>query len=58
MRNVPEAAIVAKLHSAAAPEVHRSPSAVSMQLKKLESALGCQLLPNTIDKPEFLFINS
>ncbi|MFJ3463601.1 LysR family transcriptional regulator [Achromobacter spanius] len=30
--------------SAAAPEVHRSPSAVSMQLKKLESALGCRLL--------------
>lgn len=30
--------------SAAAPEVHRSQSAVSMQLKKLETALGCQLL--------------
>lgn len=30
--------------SAAAPDVHRSQSAVSMQLKKLESALGCQLL--------------
>ena len=30
--------------SAAAPAVHRSQSAVSMQLKKLESALGCQLL--------------
>lgn len=30
--------------SAAAPEVNRSQSAVSMQLKKLESALGCQLL--------------
>lgn len=30
--------------SAAAPEVHRSQSAVSMQLKKLESALGCRLL--------------
>ncbi|MEG3131150.1 LysR family transcriptional regulator [Pantoea cypripedii] len=30
--------------SAAAPEVFRSQSAVSMQLKKLESALGCQLL--------------
>lgn len=30
--------------SAAASEVHRSQSAVSMQLKKLESALGCQLL--------------
>ena len=30
--------------SAAAPEVHRSQSAVSMQLKKLESALSCQLL--------------
>ena len=30
--------------SAAAPEVHRSQSAVSMQLKKLETALGCPLL--------------
>jgi DNA-binding transcriptional LysR family regulator len=30
--------------SSAAPEVHRSQSAVSMQLKKLEAALGCQLL--------------
>lgn len=30
--------------SAAAPEVHRSQSAVSMQLKKLEAALGCRLL--------------
>lgn len=30
--------------SAAAPEVHRSQSAVSMQLKKLEAALDCQLL--------------
>ena len=30
--------------SGAAPEVHRSQSAVSMQLKKLEEALGCQLL--------------
>ncbi|MEX6156196.1 LysR family transcriptional regulator [Providencia manganoxydans] len=30
--------------SAAALEIHRSQSAVSMQLKKLESALGCQLL--------------
>ncbi|MGQ7249717.1 LysR family transcriptional regulator [Halomonas sp. V046] len=30
--------------SAAAPQVHRSQSAVSMQLKKLESALDCQLL--------------
>lgn len=30
--------------SSAAPEVHRSQSAVSMQLKKLEVALGCQLL--------------
>jgi len=30
--------------SGAAPEVHRSQSAVSMQLKKLEDALGCQLL--------------
>jgi DNA-binding transcriptional LysR family regulator len=30
--------------SNAAPQVHRSQSAVSMQLKKLEAALGCQLL--------------
>lgn len=30
--------------SAAASEIYRSQSAVSMQLKKLESALGCQLL--------------
>lgn len=30
--------------SAAAPEVHRSQSAVSIQLKKLESALGCRLM--------------
>ncbi len=30
--------------SNAAPEVNRSQSAVSMQLKKLEAALGCQLL--------------
>lgn len=30
--------------SAAAPEVHRSQSAVSMQLKKLEAAVGRQLL--------------
>lgn len=30
--------------SGAAPEVYRSQSAVSMQLKKLEDALGCQLL--------------
>lgn len=30
--------------SSAAPEVHRSQSAVSMQLKKLEEALGCRLL--------------
>jgi DNA-binding transcriptional LysR family regulator len=30
--------------SAAAPIAHRSQSALSMQLKKLESALGCQLL--------------
>lgn len=30
--------------SSAANEVHRSQSAVSMQLKKLESALGCQVL--------------
>ncbi|SEK87919.1 DNA-binding transcriptional regulator, LysR family [Roseateles sp. YR242] len=30
--------------TAAAPEVNRSQSAVSMQLKKLEAAVGCQLL--------------
>lgn len=30
--------------SAAAPEVHRSPSAVSMQIQKLEAATGCTLL--------------
>jgi len=30
--------------SSAAPEVHRSQSAVSMQLKKLEAAVGCPLL--------------
>lgn len=30
--------------SGAAPEVHRSQSAISMQLKKLEAALNCQLL--------------
>ncbi|BAN48039.1 LysR family transcriptional regulator [Metapseudomonas resinovorans] len=30
--------------SGAAPEVHRSQSAVSMQIKKLEAALACQLL--------------
>jgi len=30
--------------SSAGPEVHRSQSAVSMQLKKLEAALGCRLL--------------
>ena len=30
--------------SAAAQEIHRSQSAVSMQVKKLEAAVGCQLL--------------
>ncbi|WP_444812837.1 LysR family transcriptional regulator [Variovorax jilinensis] len=30
--------------SSAAPELHRSQSAVSMQLKKLEAAAGCRLL--------------
>lgn len=30
--------------SAAAPEVHRSQSAVSMQIQKLEAAVGCRLL--------------
>jgi DNA-binding transcriptional LysR family regulator len=38
------AAIDAGSLSGAAPEVHRSQSALSMQLKKLESAAGCQLL--------------
>ncbi|MDM0021023.1 LysR family transcriptional regulator [Variovorax sp. J22R187] len=38
------AAVDAGSLSSAAPEVHRSQSALSMQLKKLESALGCQLL--------------
>ncbi|WP_320122973.1 LysR family transcriptional regulator [uncultured Sphaerochaeta sp.] len=30
--------------SSAAPELYRSQSAISMQMKKLETALGCQLL--------------
>ncbi|WP_421684515.1 LysR family transcriptional regulator [Stutzerimonas urumqiensis] len=30
--------------SGAAPQLHRSQSAISMQLKKLEAALGCRLL--------------
>ncbi len=38
------AAVDAGSLSSAAPEVHRSQSAVSMQLKKLESAAGCSLL--------------
>lgn len=38
------AAVDAGSLSSAAPEVHRSQSAVSMQLKKLESAVGCQLM--------------
>lgn len=38
------AAVDAGSLSGAAPEVHRSQSAVSMQIKKLESAVGCQLL--------------
>lgn len=38
------AAVDAGSLSSAAPEVHRSQSAVSMQLKKLEAAVGCQLL--------------
>lgn len=38
------AAIDAGSLSSAAPEVHRSQSAVSMQLKKLEAAAGCALL--------------
>jgi DNA-binding transcriptional LysR family regulator len=38
------AAVDAGSLSAAAPEVHRSQSAVSMQIKKLEQAAGCRLL--------------
>lgn len=38
------AAVDAGSLSAAAAEVHRSQSAVSMQIKKLEAALGCTLL--------------
>lgn len=38
------AAVDAGSLSSAAAEIHRSQSAVSMQLKKLESAAGCQLL--------------
>ena len=38
------AAVDAGSLSAAAPEVHRSQSAVSMQIKKLEVAAGCRLL--------------
>lgn len=38
------AAVDAGSLSAAAPEVHRSQSAVSMQIKKLEAAAGCRLL--------------
>jgi len=38
------AAVDAGSLSAAAPEIHRSQSAVSMQIKKLEAALGCRLL--------------
>ncbi|MBK7532303.1 LysR family transcriptional regulator [Piscinibacter sp.] len=38
------AAVDAGSLSAAAPEVHRSQSAVSMQLQKLEAAAGCRLL--------------
>jgi DNA-binding transcriptional LysR family regulator len=38
------AAVDAGSLSSAAPEVHRSQSAVSMQIKKLEAALGCTLL--------------
>lgn len=38
------AAVDAGSLSGAAPEVHRSQSAVSMQIMKLESAVGCRLL--------------
>lgn len=38
------AAVDAGSLSAAAPDVHRSQSAVSMQIKKLEAAVGCRLL--------------
>ena len=38
------AAVDAGSLSSAAPEIHRSQSAVSMQIKKLESAVGCPLL--------------
>jgi DNA-binding transcriptional LysR family regulator len=38
------AAVDAGSLSGAAPQVHRSQSAVSMQIKKLEAAVGCQLL--------------
>ena len=38
------AAVDAGSLSSAAPEVHRSQSALSMQLKKLEAAVGCRLL--------------
>ncbi|MBF0527815.1 MAG: LysR family transcriptional regulator [Deltaproteobacteria bacterium] len=38
------AAVDAGTLSSAASEVHRSQSAVSMQIKKLEEAVGCQLL--------------
>lgn len=38
------AAVDAGSLSSAAPQIHRSQSAVSMQIKKLESAVGCRLL--------------
>ncbi len=38
------AAVDAGSLSSAAPEVHRSQSAVSMQIKKLEASVGCRLL--------------
>lgn len=38
------AAVDAGSLSGAAPEIHRSQSAVSMQIKKLEQAAGCRLL--------------
>jgi DNA-binding transcriptional LysR family regulator len=38
--------------SRAAQEVHRSQSAVSMQLKKLEDAVSCQLLLRVLTPTE------
>ena len=38
------AAVDAGSLSSAAPEIHRSQSAVSMQIQKLEAVAGCRLL--------------